>query len=108
MVPILKPPDLSAADKLAGWTSGDWSVSRGSLEFWRCQLNRRLTKAEGMRVSEAHDAAVEDHGEFLLPDFWKIIGTFNPPVLVIRWRADPEHKLTRQKILAREFKHLQD
>ena len=101
MVPILKPPDTSDADKLAGWTDGDWTITRGSLELWRCQLSRKLRDDEITRIRDAHDAAIQDHREFLLPDFWKALETLNPPVLVVRWRCDPEHKWTRYGIALR-------
>lgn len=94
-VPILKPPDTSDADKLAGWTEGDWMNTRGSLELWRCQLSRQLRPEEHRAIGDKRDQCKEEGREFLLPDFWACLTFFKPPVLVLRWRCDPEHRWQR-------------
>lgn len=94
---ILMPPqDLTDADRLAGWTDDDWTITRGTLELWRCQLNRKLTPEEKRAVGQAFEDCSEQGYDLMLPDFWTTIGRFIPPVLVIRWRCDPEHLWIRK------------
>lgn len=94
---ILTPPqELTDADRAAGWTDDDWTVNRGTLELWRCQLNRKLEPSERREIKHTFDSCHDRGVDMMLPDFWATIARFKPPVLVIRWRCDPEHLWIRR------------